>query len=662
MGLVPAGSADYTRRGRIGRERRGSGGSQTGLGLSEGILTFGPFALDAAQRVLLQGNVPLQLTPKEIDVLVVLVEHHGDIVDKGALLQTVWKGVCVEECNIAQQIASLRRILGDDARAPAYIETVQRRGYRFVAPVAQATRGPAPTPSAPPAPAATPPPAAPEAAAPPAAAPAPPRRSFLGTGRARAGLIAGAVLGLVGWVALQGSGGQAGLAARSVAIVPFANLTGDSHQDRLAETLTATLARELGSVSGLHVEVTLPAQAGEHRGAGADLVVETALLDGEGSVLLAVELIDVRTTRLLWADTVESGPVSFLEGARTLGHALATRIGALATHGGQPHADRAAAQAEYALASLYLQRRTPQVVREAIEHSIAAAKLDPSFALAQVGVADAYLLGVEQRALAPAEALIAGETAARRALELDPDAAGAHSALGQFAAAHWRFEEAEASFRRALALDPGMARAHERLAFLLTVQDRHEEAVTHARIARDLEPASPASATALAAAHYHAGKNDAAVELALAALRLAPRFPAAYDVLGWAHLAAGRRREAIAAFQEGVRLSGRNPTYVAGLARAYVRAGRRDEARQLLSELEWAEKARAASPLDLAEVCAALGETDEAIENIERAAASGAPWLPRVDSGLSLAALHDHARFRDIVARMRRGAVAARSD
>jgi DNA-binding winged helix-turn-helix (wHTH) protein/tetratricopeptide (TPR) repeat protein/TolB-like protein len=635
--------------------------------LAEGILTFGPFALDVTQRVLLHGDAPLQLTPKEIDVLVVLVERHGEIVDKGRLLETVWKGVCVEECNIAQQIAALRRILGDDARAPAYIETVQRRGYRFVAPVAQATGSsavvevPAAAPAAPPPRSRPPVPSA--SAVPPLMTPAPPRRGALRTGRARAAILAGAVLGLgLGWGVLRTGADPPARKVRSVVVLAFANLTGDSHQDRLAQTLTAALRSELGAVTGLRVEVAAPRGPGEHRDAGADLLVETALLDGDESVVLAAELIDARTNRLLWAETVEASSVSFLEGTRTMARAIGTRIGALATFEGQPHADRAAAQAEYALARLYLLRRTPQVVREALEHFSAAAKLDPAFALAHIGIADAYLLGVEQRTLAPTEALIAGETAARRALELDPDAAGAHAALGQLAAARWRFEEAEASFKRALELDPGMASAHERLAALLTVQDRHAEAITHARIARDLEPASPATATSLAAAHYHAGRNDAAIDLALAALRLAPRFPAAYDVLGWAHLGGGRAAEAVAAFQEAVRLSGRNPTYVAGLARAHVRAGGRNEARQLLSELEWAERERAASPLDLAEVCAALGETDEAIENVERAATTGAPWLPRVDSGLSLAALHDHARFRGIVARMRRGAAASRSD
>ncbi|HYD39672.1 MAG TPA: transcriptional regulator, partial [Anaeromyxobacter sp.] len=101
--------------------------------------TFGPFELDVLERGVRRAGAPLRLTPKTVDVLIALVERRGAIVEKEWLLERVWHGICVEECNLAQHVATLRRVFGDNPREPAYIETIPRRGYRFVAPVARST-------------------------------------------------------------------------------------------------------------------------------------------------------------------------------------------------------------------------------------------------------------------------------------------------------------------------------------------------------------------------------------------------------------------------------------------------------------------------------------------------------------------------------------------
>jgi serine/threonine-protein kinase len=290
----------------------------------------------------------------------------------------------------------------------------------------------------------------------------------------------------------------------------------------------------------------------------------------------------------------------------------------------------------------------PQVVAEALEHFTAAARLDPSYVLAHVGVAEAYLLGAKQRVLEPKGALADAEDAAERALELDPGQAEAHGVLGEIAAARWDFAGAEGSYRRALALDPSIASVHERYSALLTVENRHEDAIAEARVARDLAPGCPSAGTALAAASYHGGQLDEALQQALAVLRLTPRFAAAYDVIGWAYQAKGRHVEAVAAFREAVRVSGRSPPYLAALARAHALAGAPERARRLLAELKQSARDRATSPLDLAEVLAAVGEPKQALEQVERAVAEGFPLLQHADAGVGLAALHDRAPFQAI--------------
>ena len=297
---------------------------------------------------------------------------------------------------------------------------------------------------------------------------------------------------------------------------------------------------------------------------------------------------------------------------------------------------------------------TGQVVEEALEHFQAAAALDPLLAPAHVGVAEAYLLGLERRVLEPKAALAGAEAAARRALEIAPDLAEARGALGEVAAARWDFEAAEAHYRSALALDPSLAGVHADYAMLLAVMGRRDEAVAEARIARDLNPACPVAATVLAAAYASAGNHEEAQERALAALRLQPNFAPAYAVLGWAHQARGRHAEAVAAFGEAARLSGRAPHHVAALARAHARAGARSEALGLLGELE-----RRASPLELAEVRAALDQPDHAARLLERAVAEATPWLQQVESGIGLAAIPGGAPLADHVARLRLASIGA---
>jgi DNA-binding winged helix-turn-helix (wHTH) protein/tetratricopeptide (TPR) repeat protein len=672
------------------------------------VYSFGRFALDAGQRVLARDGQPLHLTPRELDILAALVVRHGELVDKGWLLQEVWRGVCVEECNLSQHVAALRRVLEDDARQPIYIETVPRRGYRFVARVAigaEALRvggtaqtapvagGPAlrqepplaatvvpdvppavapPPPDVPPA-AALPPPEVPPAVVPPPpevppavappppdvppavaprAPPAPPRRSRFALAALALAMVAGTA-SLGSWTQLSGTTAQPRLLRiGAMAILPTTNLTGDGHQDAVARQVTSDLSADLARIAGLRIVRTEPAAGAGHPASGAEAILETALLGGQDGRRVAVELIDARTERLLWAEVHAFDLVTWGEVRRNLVRALVGQLGD-ARQGG---ADDVAAGAvrEQALARQYLSQGTGQVVEEALEHFQAAAALDPMLATAHVGVAEAYLLGLERRVLEPKAALAGAEAAARRALEIDPDLAEARGALGEVAAARWDFEAAEAYYRSALALDPSLAGVHADYAMMLAVMGRRDEAVAEARIARDLNPGCPVVATVLAAVYSSAGLHEQAQERALAALRLKPNFAPAYAVLGWAHQARGHHTEAVAAFGEAARLSGRAPHHLSALARAHASAGAREEALGLLGELE-----RRASALELAEVRAALGEPDRAAQLLERAVAEATPWLQQVESGIGLAVLPGRPPPAHHVARLRLASIGA---
>ncbi|HYD40713.1 MAG TPA: hypothetical protein VEB43_07770 [Anaeromyxobacter sp.] len=383
---------------------------------------------------------------------------------------------------------------------------------------------------------------------------------------------------------------------------------------------------------------------------GVDAAVECAVLSAGDRVRVAAELIDTETDVLIWADVFEAEPVAFLELEAKVVEALRSRLlGTIRSKGDRAQSARAAARREYELARVYLSGRTPEVLREALEHFDASITLDPDLAPAHAGLAEAYLLAAEQRVLPASIFLEKASTEVHRALALDPQLAEAHATLAGIVEARWDFQAAEQGYRQAIALDPSLTIAHQRYAGLLTILDRHPEAIAEARTALELEPRSPSASLALAAAYLGAGRFPESIGQATATLRLAPKLPGAYGILGRAYESSGRRAEAVRALEQAVLHSERSPVYLAALARMRARAHEAASARALLEELEHGR----AAPIDVAAVLEALGDCEAALQALEKAAREGVPWLVPPDAGPVLSELHDHPRFAALVEWMR---------
>lgn len=276
---------------------------------SQRTYSFGPFEVRPERRELRRGGAPLHLAPKDFGVLLALVARHGELVTREELLETVWPGVVVEDCNLARHVANLRRALGDEAERPAFIETVPRRGYRFVAPVQEGEAAPVEAAIAP-----VPPGPGPD----PRPAPAGGERS-----RSRLRWLGLAVAAALATLALRPVASRFGWAGRvdaagalpSVVILPVANLSGDPAKDALAKALAGALADRLERSGAVQVvpqaaTVQSAAEAGSGRDAadelGADLHVEAAYLGGEGPDRLVVELVETRSRLPLWAEVFEA--------------------------------------------------------------------------------------------------------------------------------------------------------------------------------------------------------------------------------------------------------------------------------------------------------------------------------------------------------------------
>lgn len=611
--------------------------------------TFGPFELDAGQGVLHRDGLPLHLAPKSVGVLAVLVEHHGELVDKARIFERVWPGVTVEECNLAQHVASLRRLLGDDARVPSYIETVSRRGYRFVASVT--AREPEEAP-----------PAAPleEVVAPapsPAPASGPARRRFP---RARVALLAVALGAALVAASMAAAGARE--TRRSVALLPVANLTGDARNLHLAALLGDALHHELERVTGLRIEhrpargeerVVPEPDAGASHAEGVDAIVESALVTAGDRVQVVMELIEASSDALIWADVLEADRAELRGLENQMAQAVVSRLRLNRADRMRPTSGKVAARREHALARYYLNRRTPQVLDESLEHFSTAVELDPDLASAHAGLAQTYLLAAEHRALDPEEALQRAEEAALRAVGLQPSLPEAVLVRAAVAEARSDLPRALELYEQAVGLDRSLAYGHERLGRVLSALGRHGEAVAAAKRAQELDPSGPGARLALASALLAAGRPDEAFAHTTSALRLDPSLPEVHEQLGGIHQAAGRHAEATLAYEEAVRLSARSPRYLSRLGRSLAEQGDLAGSRRVLRELEQAAPGWKVSPVELARVFSALGEPDRAERILELAAENREPWLAVHLAGSRLPELDAGGRLQQLVLRVR---------
>jgi DNA-binding winged helix-turn-helix (wHTH) protein/TolB-like protein len=296
--------------------------------------SFGAFELDAGLRELRSAGAPVRLTPKDVDVLLALVERSGELVEKEALFAAVWGGVVVEDCNLARHVANLRRVLDDDSEHPTFIETIPRRGYRFLAPVAVVEAA---------AFQAAPPSIGPVDSPPPLPIPPAPARRLGALGQVGRGALILAVLVTLpaaSWLVGQGHGHAAG-PIRSLAVLPVTNLTGDARHDHLAEALGEMTVNDLGRLQRTRsapfrvlprsAALSYRATTKRHALVGGELavdgLVEASILQADGRLRLSAVLVDVRSGAVAWAQELEGGPEEFMELQDDLVFGLATHLG-----------------------------------------------------------------------------------------------------------------------------------------------------------------------------------------------------------------------------------------------------------------------------------------------------------------------------------------------
>ena len=452
---------------------------------------------------------------------------------------------------------------------------------------------------------------------------------------------------------------------RSVAVLPFVNLSSDPENEFFADGMTEDVIAHLSKLPSLKVISRTSVMAFKKREQDLrDIAARLnagVLLDGSvrragDRVRIVAQLVDARTDQHLWAETYDRRLTDIFEIQTDVALQIAKALDAALSPDAQVRIRREPTTNIEAY-QLYLQGRhclvryTVEGMRQAIVYFERAIARDPGYALAYTGVAYAYMemavTGFEQ----PATAFPAARRAVERALELDNGLADAHCMLAQIrVVADFDWAGAETEFRRALELSPSSADSYDLYGRLCASMGRFDEAIAMGERAHELDPLAHRSD--LATTLLRAGRNERGLEAAFKAIEFDPHYDRGHATLGWALILNGRNDEGIAALQRAVSMSGGSSTWVSQLGQAYAMTGRVDEARTILTELLARSADRYVPPYHLAYVYVGLGEYDHAMDLLDRAFEERAGAISGIKGSFLFVPLRTHPRFIALLKKM----------
>ena len=629
------------------------------------VIRFGVFEVDTVTGELRKHGLRIKLQEQPFQVLSLLLARPGELVTREELHQKLWPAdTFVDfEHGLNKTINKLREALCDDRETPRYIETLPRRGYRFVATVssAQPPSEPSGTPVV-------------LGAQPDPGVAANPRRAGWITPAVILSLGVLALLASALWYRLARRQTPTPLAAvsaapiRSLAVLPLQNLSGDNDQEYFADGMTDELITHHGQMSALRVisrtsvmqykqtAKTLP-QIG--RELGADAIVEGAVFRSGSRVRITAQLIYARTDHHLWAHAYERDLKDVLvlqdEVARDIANGIRVeltpqeRARLAGSHSVDPEAHEAYLKGRY-----YWNQFTEADGRKSLGFFQQAIAKDPNYALGYSGLADYYLMmyaGIG--ALPRSETCPQAEPAALKAVELDDSLAETHLSHGAIRFfCDWDWQGAEGEFKRAIQLNPSYSFAHRVYADLLTFSGGGEKAVAEMRRAVENDPMSADLNYMLGFTYYETRQYDQALQQYQKALEMDPKRANPHNGLGDVYARQGRYDLAIGEYRKGLDLSGGQPAASPDLAYVYAFAGRRPEALEILKQLNERSKHRPVSALDRAVVCVALGNKEQALALLDEAYEQHEWGMLLLRAEPDYDPLRSDPRFQDVLRRM----------
>jgi len=587
----------------------------------------------------------------------VLLERPGQIVTRDELKQTLWPADTFVDFDdgLNTAVKKIRELLGDSVERPRYIETIPRRGYRFVGPIAlpllPETAVPAPS-------------SQPALVSPPAEG-AVARKAFRPAGYVAVGILAlmvtlvGADVG--GWRTRLMSH-AAVPRIESLAVLPLDNLSRDPEQDYFADGMTEALIANLAQVRALRVisrtsamhykgtDKTLPQIA---RDLNVDAVIERTVQRSGNRVRVTAKLIPAQTDAPVWAKVYERDSRDVLVMQSELAQAIVGEIKVQLTprerqQFASAHAVNPQAYEAYLLGNYHSSKRNPAAMEKAVEYFQEAIRVDPSYAQAYAGLASTYLERDIWGGLGLGKTADQVRANTLKALELDGELPEAHSLLGWIYFQYdWDWRHTEAEFKRAIELNANLPSSYARYAFFLQAMGRHQEALAAVHRAVELDPLSAWSIGEEGRILYRARRYEDAISRYRRALELDPSYLPALSRIAEAYAQLGKYDEALAWAQKYQQTSADPRLSLRLMASIYARTGKRHEAAEALRTIE---KNGDADEYGLAVIYSALGDHDQAIAELEKLVQKRSA-MPFVFVGPELDSLRSDPRFQQLLRR-----------
>ena len=580
------------------------------------LYRFGSFCLDAGERVLLRDGRVMPLPAKALRTLLALVLRRGHLVEKDILMEEVWPEEFVEEGNLAQHIFMLRRALGETTENPKYIETVPRRGYRFIAAVRE-------DPDEKP--------------------PAEKNRDSL--------------------IIPRKDTNDRLANIQSMAVLPFETLGTKTQDEYLGLGIADALITKLSNLKRVIVRPTSSVRNAikdDAVSAGRALKVATVL---EGTIQkwdeyirVTVQLVSMRDGATLWAKRFDEKFTNIFAIEDSISEQVATALAVKLMAEEQEqlakrYTENTQAHQAYLRGRYFFEKRTLDGVTKSIEYFELSIRTDPYYATAYAGLAECYLYLSNFDLLPPKNAMPKAKEAALKALSIEPNLAEAHAALGWSLLNDWEWPAAEKEFKLAIELNANYATGHHYYAIYLRHMRRFDESLAESKKAQELDPASAGRKATEGVTLYYAGHYDEAIEELCRAFELDANNPIAHYCLGRIYVQKGMYDAAITEFERTISVFGKSPEMLAHLGYVYAVSGRGEAAQKVLDELEESSNRDYVPYYYRALIYVGLDQKEQAFEWLEKAYQEHDLNLVSVAINPTLDSLRDDPRFTSLLQR-----------
>jgi TolB-like protein/Tfp pilus assembly protein PilF len=574
---------------------------------------FGPFRLDLKQRLLLHEGRPVSLAPKVFETLLLLVERGGSVIGKSEMMSELWPDRYVEEANLTQNIFTLRKALGESESKDQYIETVPKRGYRFVMPVKEVRQE------------------------------------------------------------IDDSAPEAAREARSeerqdeknilLAVLPLLNSSGDPNLEYLSDGITENIINALSQLPQLRVvtrstvfrykgQEVDPQQVG--RTLGASAVLTGRIFQLEDRLIITTELVDVAKGWQIWGEQYNRTLSDIVSVQEEVSKRISEELRFKLTDEDERKLGRyynvaPEAYLYYLKGRYYYNKRTEVGYQKALESFEQAIDIDPGYALAYCGLADSYVAYDFFGVLPPWEASPKAKAAAMNALAIDDTLGEPHASLACIRMMYERdWAGAEKEFKRAIELNPNNVNTHNWYSHFLMAMGRIEESFNESKIALELDPLDQSASQYLGWHYLHVRQYDKSIKQLEQTLAQNPDFCLAHITLGMAYEQRSEFDKAIAEFQKAGEIC--KLAIIQGfIGHAYAMAGRDEKALQILEELLELSKRSYVPPYVIALIYTAQDKKPEAFEWLGKAYAAQNEWLNWIKVTPEVDSLRSDPRFQNLM-------------